>query len=121
MPKPPSLSGSKRDKHNHDHQGTARPGRPLAGEGAAVPFSYHSPAPPSSGKPKWRDAGVTGPLDWAIRPPLCSSAASHEDDAPWFSIFPIDNEELVYGRWEDNIIWDDQAMDRLLSDRKSVV
>ncbi|XP_062309245.1 transcription initiation factor TFIID subunit 1 isoform X5 [Osmerus eperlanus] len=61
MPKPPSLSGSKRDKHNHDHQ------------------------------------------------------ASHEDDAPWFSIFPIDNEELVYGRWEDNIIWDDQAMDRLLS------
>uniref|UniRef100_A0A8C8HBZ1 Transcription initiation factor TFIID subunit n=1 Tax=Oncorhynchus tshawytscha TaxID=74940 RepID=A0A8C8HBZ1_ONCTS len=41
--------------------------------------------------------------------------ASHEDDAPWFSIFPIDNEELVYGRWEDNIIWDDQAMDRMLS------
>uniref|UniRef100_A0A673WIC3 Transcription initiation factor TFIID subunit n=1 Tax=Salmo trutta TaxID=8032 RepID=A0A673WIC3_SALTR len=41
--------------------------------------------------------------------------ATHEDDAPWFSIFPIDNEELVYGRWEDNIIWDDQAMDRMLS------
>ncbi|KAJ8348205.1 hypothetical protein SKAU_G00267940 [Synaphobranchus kaupii] len=41
--------------------------------------------------------------------------ASHEDDTPWFSIFPIDNEELVYGRWEDNIIWDDQAMDHLLS------
>ncbi|XP_012989930.1 transcription initiation factor TFIID subunit 1 isoform X2 [Esox lucius] len=41
--------------------------------------------------------------------------ASHEDDAQWFSIFPIDNEELVYGRWEDNIIWDDQAMDRILS------
>uniref|UniRef100_A0A8D0CKQ6 Transcription initiation factor TFIID subunit n=1 Tax=Scleropages formosus TaxID=113540 RepID=A0A8D0CKQ6_SCLFO len=41
--------------------------------------------------------------------------ASHEDDSPWFSIFPIDNEELVYGRWEDNIIWDDQSMDRLLS------
>uniref|UniRef100_A0A3P8WQU4 Transcription initiation factor TFIID subunit n=1 Tax=Cynoglossus semilaevis TaxID=244447 RepID=A0A3P8WQU4_CYNSE len=40
--------------------------------------------------------------------------ASHEDDCPWFSIFPIDNEELVYGRWEDNIIWDDQEMDHLL-------
>uniref|UniRef100_A0A8B9RJ71 Transcription initiation factor TFIID subunit n=1 Tax=Astyanax mexicanus TaxID=7994 RepID=A0A8B9RJ71_ASTMX len=40
---------------------------------------------------------------------------SHEDDNPWFSIFPIDNEELVYGRWEDNIIWDDQKMERLLS------
>ena len=42
-------------------------------------------------------------------------AASQEDDCPWFSIFPIDSEELVYGRWEDNIIWDDQEMDRLLA------
>ncbi|XP_072285729.1 transcription initiation factor TFIID subunit 1 [Pyxicephalus adspersus] len=39
---------------------------------------------------------------------------SIEEDRPWFSIFPIDNEELVYGRWENNIIWDDQAMDRIL-------
>uniref|UniRef100_A0A3B4D1U0 Bromo domain-containing protein n=1 Tax=Pygocentrus nattereri TaxID=42514 RepID=A0A3B4D1U0_PYGNA len=39
----------------------------------------------------------------------------HEDDNPWYSIFPIDNEELVYGRWEDNIIWDDQNMNYLLS------
>ncbi|KAL0994301.1 hypothetical protein UPYG_G00120420 [Umbra pygmaea] len=41
--------------------------------------------------------------------------ASYEDDAQWYSIFPIDNEELVYGRWEDHIIWDDQAMERVLS------
>uniref|UniRef100_A0A3P8XSZ4 Transcription initiation factor TFIID subunit n=1 Tax=Esox lucius TaxID=8010 RepID=A0A3P8XSZ4_ESOLU len=40
---------------------------------------------------------------------------THSTPIPWFSIFPIDNEELVYGRWEDNIIWDDQAMDRILS------
>uniref|UniRef100_A0A8C4SNB6 Transcription initiation factor TFIID subunit 1 n=1 Tax=Erpetoichthys calabaricus TaxID=27687 RepID=A0A8C4SNB6_ERPCA len=40
--------------------------------------------------------------------------AAQEDDRPWFSIFPIDSEELVYGRWEDNIIWDDQAMDEIL-------
>uniref|UniRef100_A0A7N8YMY2 Transcription initiation factor TFIID subunit n=1 Tax=Mastacembelus armatus TaxID=205130 RepID=A0A7N8YMY2_9TELE len=39
---------------------------------------------------------------------------SLEEDCPWFSIFPIDNEELVYGRWEDNIIWDDQEMDYML-------
>lgn len=44
----------------------------------------------------------------------CYSAAFSEEDCPWFSIFPIDNEELVYGRWEDNIIWDDQEMDRML-------
>nr|XP_054586584.1 transcription initiation factor TFIID subunit 1 isoform X8 [Nothobranchius furzeri] len=40
---------------------------------------------------------------------------SQEEDCSWFSIFPIDNEELVYGRWEDNIIWDDQEMDRMLT------
>uniref|UniRef100_A0A7M4FR27 Transcription initiation factor TFIID subunit n=1 Tax=Crocodylus porosus TaxID=8502 RepID=A0A7M4FR27_CROPO len=37
-----------------------------------------------------------------------------DEDKPWYSIFPIDNEELVYGRWEDNIIWDDQAMETCL-------
>uniref|UniRef100_A0AAR2JIB8 Transcription initiation factor TFIID subunit 1 n=1 Tax=Pygocentrus nattereri TaxID=42514 RepID=A0AAR2JIB8_PYGNA len=41
--------------------------------------------------------------------------ATVDDDNPWYSIFPIDNEELVYGRWEDNIIWDDQNMNYLLS------
>ncbi|KAK2496938.1 hypothetical protein MC885_002187 [Smutsia gigantea] len=41
-------------------------------------------------------------------------AANLDDDKPWYSIFPIDNEELVYGHWEDNIIWDAQAMPRLL-------
>ncbi|NXX96672.1 TAF1 factor, partial [Centropus bengalensis] len=39
---------------------------------------------------------------------------SLDEDKPWYSIFPIDNEELVYGRWEDNIIWDDQAMENYL-------
>uniref|UniRef100_A0A8D0DEW5 Transcription initiation factor TFIID subunit n=1 Tax=Sander lucioperca TaxID=283035 RepID=A0A8D0DEW5_SANLU len=40
--------------------------------------------------------------------------AFQEEDSPWFSIFPIDSEELVYGRWEDNIIWDDQEMEHML-------
>ena len=52
--------------------------------------------------------------NWVITAIFCLLPVSHEDDAPWFSIFPIDNEELVYGRWEDNIIWDDQNMDYLL-------
>ncbi|NXD70265.1 TAF1 factor, partial [Eolophus roseicapillus] len=41
-------------------------------------------------------------------------AVSVDEDKTWYSIFPIDNEELVYGRWEDNIIWDDQAMETYL-------
>ncbi|KAG8144715.1 hypothetical protein E2320_013173 [Naja naja] len=45
---------------------------------------------------------------------LPEQQAGLDEDKPWFSIFPIDNEELVYGRWEDNIIWDDNAMDRIL-------
>uniref|UniRef100_A0A670JE81 Transcription initiation factor TFIID subunit n=1 Tax=Podarcis muralis TaxID=64176 RepID=A0A670JE81_PODMU len=40
---------------------------------------------------------------------------SLDEDKPWYSIFPIDNEELVYGRWEDNIIWDDEAMEKVLT------
>ena len=27
----------------------------------------------------------------------------------WFSIFPIENDELLYGNWEDDIIWDSQV------------
>lgn len=41
-------------------------------------------------------------------------SVSVDEDKTWYSIFPIDNEELVYGRWEDNIIWDDQAMETYL-------
>ncbi|XP_041357029.1 transcription initiation factor TFIID subunit 1-like isoform X3 [Gigantopelta aegis] len=33
----------------------------------------------------------------------------------WYSIFPIENESLIYGRWEDDIIWDAQNMDRIPS------
>ncbi|CAB0008507.1 unnamed protein product [Nesidiocoris tenuis] len=31
-------------------------------------------------------------------------------DDTWYSIFPVENEELVYGTWEDEVIWDPEAM-----------
>lgn len=31
----------------------------------------------------------------------------------WYSIFPVENETLLYGRWEDEVIWDAQAMDHI--------
>lgn len=34
-------------------------------------------------------------------------------DETWYSIFPIENEELVYGFWEDDVIWDAEAMDKI--------
>ena len=32
----------------------------------------------------------------------------HEDT--WYSLFPIENNELIYSKWEDDVIWDSQAM-----------
>ena len=32
----------------------------------------------------------------------------------WYSIFPVENVELVYGNWEDKIIWDAEVGKRLL-------
>ncbi|XP_039293213.1 transcription initiation factor TFIID subunit 1 [Nilaparvata lugens] len=31
-------------------------------------------------------------------------------DDTWYSIFPVENEELVYGMWEDEVIWDAENM-----------
>lgn len=36
-----------------------------------------------------------------------------ERDDTWYSIFPVENEELVYGYWENDIIWDAQNMEKI--------
>ena len=41
----------------------------------------------------------------------------HEIEKPWYSIFPIENDELVYGMWENDIIWDAETMNRIPSPR----
>ncbi|XP_053230866.1 transcription initiation factor TFIID subunit 1 [Podarcis raffonei] len=41
--------------------------------------------------------------------------ANQKEGKPWYSIFPIENRELIYGRWEDNIIWDHEAMENVLT------
>ncbi|XP_035682645.1 transcription initiation factor TFIID subunit 1-like [Branchiostoma floridae] len=33
-----------------------------------------------------------------------------DDEQLWYSLFPVENPELVYGNWEDDIIWDPQNM-----------
>lgn len=37
------------------------------------------------------------------------SISGKEGNKPWYSIFPVDNQELIYGKWEDKIIWDSQV------------
>ena len=36
------------------------------------------------------------------------------NDEEFYSIFPVENEELVYGRWEDEVIWDHEKMNTKL-------
>lgn len=36
-----------------------------------------------------------------------------ETDDTWYSIFPVENEELIYSRWEDEVIWDAESMSKI--------
>lgn len=39
--------------------------------------------------------------------------ANNEADVFWYSIFPVENEDLVYGAWERDIIWDPDNIPQL--------
>nr|XP_022324480.1 transcription initiation factor TFIID subunit 1-like isoform X2 [Crassostrea virginica] len=41
-----------------------------------------------------------------------SQEQSREKDI-WYSIFPIENQDLLYKRWEDDIIWDAENMEKI--------
>ncbi|XP_061189439.1 transcription initiation factor TFIID subunit 1-like isoform X1 [Saccostrea echinata] len=36
-----------------------------------------------------------------------------KDKETWYSIFPIENRDLLYKRWEDDIIWDAENMEKI--------
>ncbi|XP_053671796.1 transcription initiation factor TFIID subunit 1 [Anopheles nili] len=36
--------------------------------------------------------------------------AQEETEDAWYSIFPVENDELVYNKWEDDVIWDAEAV-----------
>ena len=42
-----------------------------------------------------------------------NDATVDEPEKQWTSIFPAENEELVYGRWEDHIIWDAHDLSKI--------
>ena len=41
------------------------------------------------------------------------SLEENSSDTTWYSLFPVENEELIYGVWEDDIIWDSEAVPRI--------
>ncbi|XP_053607515.1 transcription initiation factor TFIID subunit 1 isoform X2 [Plodia interpunctella] len=73
----------------------------------AQQFSHPRPQPPT-------------PLQ--AKPPATSAssangqpgvATAEGEDNTWYSIFPVENEELVYGTWEDEVIWDAENMPKI--------
>lgn len=38
---------------------------------------------------------------------------NEDHDDTWYSIFPVENEELVYSKWEDDVIWDAEQMSKI--------
>ena len=56
--------------------------------------------------------GATRPPSFPPAPPQPPANRNKPagDDDTWYSIFPVENEDLVYSRWEDNIIWDPDNM-----------
>ena len=55
---------------------------------------------------------MTGKLS-GIKPQTMHVTKQMTDDK-FYSIFPVENEELVYGRWEDEVIWDHEKMNTKL-------
>lgn len=45
--------------------------------------------------------------------PLDKLMKQEEQDDTWYSIFPVENEELVYNTWEDDVIWDAENMSKI--------
>lgn len=43
-----------------------------------------------------------------------------DSDPTWYSIFPVENEDLVYGAWEKEIIWDSSNVDHFSRRKKFI-
>ncbi|KYQ50337.1 Transcription initiation factor TFIID subunit 1 [Trachymyrmex zeteki] len=49
----------------------------------------------------------------AFSQPGKGASPQREEDDTWYSIFPVENEELVYGLWEEEVIWDPEQMKKI--------
>ena len=58
-------------------------------------------------------------ISFLARPSPATNKSSGDGDTnstsddTWYSIFPIENEELIHGVWEDDIIWDAENMKKI--------
>ncbi|CAH1981121.1 unnamed protein product [Acanthoscelides obtectus] len=77
--------------HNRTAQAFSQPGK--GGSNVRMPPVPNPPLPGMKTKPQ-----------------LIKPRPDQDQDDTWYSIFPVENEDLVYGRWEDDVIWDAEDM-----------
>ncbi|KAL0893102.1 hypothetical protein ABMA27_014741 [Loxostege sticticalis] len=73
----------------------------------AQQFSHPRPQPPAPLTPKPATSTASGSNSQP------GAASADGEDNTWYSIFPVENEELVYGTWEDEVIWDAENMPKI--------
>ncbi|XP_012257174.2 transcription initiation factor TFIID subunit 1 [Athalia rosae] len=95
---------------------------PSSGNRTAQAFSQPGKGAPVPVAPNVRLATsqITTPLHMQSKNKIVSSGKSGQQqqreenyDDTWYSIFPVENEELVYGLWEDEVIWDAEQMTKI--------
>lgn len=94
---------------------------PSSGNRTAQAFSQPGKGTPVPVAPNVRLATsqITTPLHMQSKSKLASGKGGQQQqreenyDDTWYSIFPVENEELVYGLWEEEVIWDAEHMSKI--------
>lgn len=80
--------------------------------GKGLPHISGMRAPPTQ-----MNNSINQPNKQAAKPPVNNTPnkprVEENTDDTWYSIFPVENEELVYGQWEDEVIWDPESMNNI--------
>ncbi|CAL8079003.1 unnamed protein product [Orchesella dallaii] len=101
-------SGGNRTAQNFSQTG----GKNASGSTASVPGKKDTPVP-STSIGSSGSGGTPTKLSKAAQLKLDAEGGNGPHDDTWYSIFPVENPELVYARWEDDVIWDVEDMDRI--------
>ncbi|KAJ1525331.1 hypothetical protein ONE63_010152 [Megalurothrips usitatus] len=72
------------------------------------PGSRHTTPQMGAKSAKGASPGKTG-----AQGPITPQRQDDPQDDTWYSIFPVENDELVYGTWEEEIIWDAENMSKI--------
>ncbi|XP_049286152.1 transcription initiation factor TFIID subunit 1 isoform X2 [Anopheles funestus] len=86
---------------------------PSSGSRTAGAFSQPGktiPASPANTGTKSSSASKLSKTQMIIN---AAQKAQEENEDAWYSIFPVENDELVYDKWEDDVIWDAEAVTKI--------